>query len=58
MLERPVAEDFGNLDEAGAVHGQVAGRRVPEVMEAEVGNLRRVAGGGQALPNPEWQSRP
>ena len=43
-LQRLMAEHFGDFQLAGTVHGQVAGRTVAQVMEAEIDNTGTSAG--------------
>lgn len=43
-LERPVSQHFGNFHEACAVHGEVARRRMANVMEAEINETGCVTG--------------
>ncbi len=50
-----MAQDLGDLGQRGAAHGEVGGRRVPEVVEAEVVDL----GGSQGLePGLPGEERP
>lgn len=39
-----MAQDFRDFDKACALHGEIAHRRVPQVVEAKIDKARLVAG--------------
>ena len=51
-LERAVAERLGHFGQARAVHGQVARRRVTEIMDARVRMIAKSSTTGSTLSGP------